>query len=254
MGEAMALVEEMQLQGSWLFRWRSYVPIILLAILLPPSLIGLHWPFGSYEYHRVWEYFCVAISLAGIGIRCATVGFVPAGTSGRGTTKQNARVLNTTGMYSLVRHPLYLGNYLVGLGVTLVWFDWWAPVIYSLCFWLYYERIMIAEEQFLAARFGEEFRQWAHETPVFFPSPSKPIRWRRASLPFSFRSTLRREYSTLVLIVALHTGMEGIENYWINGNLNFASLWGTTLIITVVTYVSLEIIKKRTQLLTVCGR
>jgi protein-S-isoprenylcysteine O-methyltransferase Ste14 len=250
----MALLDEMQLQGSWLFRWRSYVPIALLALLLPPSLLGLHWPFGSYEFHKVWMCLCVAISMIGFGIRCATVGFVPTGTSGRGTTKQKAVVLNTTGMYSIVRHPLYLGNYLVGLGVTLVWFDWWAPVIYSLCFWLYYERIMIAEEQFLTARFGEEFRRWAHRVPAFFPSPFWLIRWRRPLLPFSFRSTLRREYSTLFLIVVLHTGMEGIENYWINREVNFGSLWAAIMIATVALYLALSIIKRRTQLLQASDR
>src|SRR5262245_38027543 len=111
----MALIDEMSVQGSWLFRWRSFVPVALLALMLPPSLIGLHIPFGSYHFHVVWEWACFGLSMLGLAVRCATVGFVPVGTSGRGTTKLNACALNTTGMYSLVRHPLYLGNYLAGL-------------------------------------------------------------------------------------------------------------------------------------------
>jgi protein-S-isoprenylcysteine O-methyltransferase Ste14 len=250
----MALTDEMGLQGSWLFRWRSYVPFVLLALMLPPSLVGLGWPFGSYQFHKVWESVCVLISLSGFGIRCATVGFVPRGTSGRGTAKLNATVLNTTGMYSLVRHPLYLGNYLIGLGVTLVWLDWWAPVIYSLCFGLYYERIMIAEEQYLARQFGDAFRQWASVTPSIVPSPSQFRHWQRPALPFSFRSMLRREYSTFALLIALHAGMEAIENYWIEGRLGFGLEWGGVLIGVVAIYVLLRLLKKRTKLLKPPGR
>lgn len=250
----MALIDEMSVQGNWLFRWRSFVPVALFALMLPPSLIGLHLPFGSYEFHAVWEWACFGLSMLGLAIRCATVGFVPVGTSGRGTTKLNARVLNTTGMYSLVRHPLYLGNYLVGLGVTLVWFDWWAPVIYSLCFWLYYERIMLAEEKYLRSLYGDEFEQWAAHTPSFLPRPPQFARWKSPSLPFSFVSMIRREYSTFVLVVTLHAGMECIENFWLEGRLSFGMEWGCILAVTLIVYLLMGLLKKRTELLRVEGR
>jgi hypothetical protein len=187
-------------------------------------------------------------------IRGATVGFVPEGTSGRGTTRLRAAAINTTGMYSVVRHPVYLGNYLIGLGVTLVWFDWWAPVIYSLCFWLYYERIMIAEEQYVRSQFPTEFDRWASETPPFFPSMWQLKRWKRPALPFSFVSVLRREYSTLVLIIALHAGMEAIENYWFDQRVTFGVEWGTMLAITLGMYLVLGLLKKHTNLLRIRGR
>jgi protein-S-isoprenylcysteine O-methyltransferase Ste14 len=250
----MEFIDEMKAQGSWLFRWRSYVPFVLLILMLPPSLVGLSWPFGSYEFHKAWAFICLAISLTGLLIRCMTIAFVPEGTSGRGTTKQRARLLNTTGMYSIVRHPLYLGNYFVGLGVTMVWFDWWAPVIYSLCFWLYYERIMIAEEQFLAQRFGAEFRHWANRTPPFIPSLFFLSQWSRPSLAFSVRSTVRREYSTLVLIITLHAGMEAIEMYLIGGQITFTPVTRGILTCTLAIYVLLKLVKKRTTLLKASGR
>jgi protein-S-isoprenylcysteine O-methyltransferase Ste14 len=250
----MALTDEMGIQGSWLFRWRSYLPFLLLALLLPPSLYGLRWPFGSHRLHEIWAIVCFFVSLIGIGIRCATVGFVPRGTSGRGTSKMNASVLNVTGMYSLVRHPVYLGNYLIGLGVTLVWFDWWAPIIYTLSFWLYYERIMIAEEHFLARQYGAAFQLWARVTPSFLPSPWQLHRWKRPSLPFSFVSTVRREHSTLTLIVALHAGMEAIENYRIDGQLRFGHVWGCVFAIAVSLYLCIRWLKTRTGALKVSGR
>jgi protein-S-isoprenylcysteine O-methyltransferase Ste14 len=247
----MALNDEMGEQGLWLFRWRSYLPILLLLVLFPASLLGLHWPFSSYEFHLRWEFTCFMLSLAGFAIRCATVGYVPAGTSGRGTRGQSAKALNTTGWYSAVRHPLYLGNYLIGLGVTLVWFDWWAPVIYTLFFWLYYERIMLAEEKFLEEKFGDAFRQWSASTPAFIPRVSQ---WRRSPLPFSFKTVLRREYSGLLLLVLLHSGMEVIEHLWLDGRPTIGPYWTATLVVTIGVYIALSGLKKHTQILHVDGR
>lgn len=250
----MTLTDEMGAQGSWLFRWRSYLPLLLLGVLLPPSLYGLHWPFDSHRFHVMWEFACLLVSFSGIAVRCATVGFVPRDTSGRGTLRPNAAVLNTTGMYSLVRHPVYLGNFLIGLGVTLVWFDWWAPVIYSLCFWLYYERIMIAEERYLERRFGDTFRRWASVTPSFLPRPTQLRRWKRPVMPFSPRSTVQREYSTLALVIVLHTSMEAIENYWFGGQLSLGFGWGCMLISAIAIYIGIRSLKKGTGLLIVHGR
>ena len=53
-------------------------------------------------------------------IRIYTVGTTPAGTSGRNRDKQIAEKLNKTGVYSIIRHPLYLGNLLIWLGVAFL--------------------------------------------------------------------------------------------------------------------------------------
>jgi protein-S-isoprenylcysteine O-methyltransferase Ste14 len=247
----MALTDEMGEQGLWLFRWRSYLPMALLILLFPASLLGLHWPFGSYDFHVHWEFACLVLSFLGLAIRCGTIGCVPEGTSGRGTRNQSAKVLNTTGWYSIVRHPLYLGNYVIGLGVTLVWFDWWAPVIYTLFFWLYYERIMLAEERFLEEEFGDAFRQWSTSTPAFVPRFSQ---WRSSSLPFSMRTVLRREYSGLLLLMLLHSGMEVIEHIWLDGRPALGPYWTIALVTSIVLYVALAVLKKHTRLLCVSGR
>jgi protein-S-isoprenylcysteine O-methyltransferase Ste14 len=246
----MALTDEMSQQGRWLFRWRSYLPITLFS-LLAISIIGLRWPFGSYEFHEVWEFGCLMLSFLGLAIRCATVGYVPHGTSGRNTKKQKADSLNTTGLYSIVRHPLYVGNYLIGLGVVLVWINWWVPVVYTLLFWLYYERIMVAEEGFLEEQFGDDFRQWAAMTPAFLPQFSH---WQRPSLPFSLRVVLQREYSGLLLIVLLHSGLEVAEHLWLEGRPKFGPDWSILFIFGVAVYLVLRTLKKRTAILNVAGR
>lgn len=244
------LTDEMRQQGSWLFRWRSYLPFTFLAVLAA-SIVGLHWPFGSYIIHEVWEFSCLMISFLGLAIRCATVGFVPRGTSGRNTRDQCAESLNTTGLYSVVRHPLYVANYLVGLGVALVWLNWWVPLVYTLLFWLYYERIMVAEEHFLEQQFGDDFRRWAASTRAFVPDFSQ---WRRPNLPFSLKTVFRREYTTLLLIVLLHSGLEVAEHYWLEGRPTIGPDWSILLISGVAIYLVLRTLKKKTAMLDVAGR
>jgi protein-S-isoprenylcysteine O-methyltransferase Ste14 len=87
-------------------------------------------------------------------------GYVPRGTSGRNTRWQVAETLNTTGMYSIVRNPLYLGNFIIVLGILLFVQVWWIVVIGIVGFWFFYERIVFTEEGFLRRKFGTVFLEW----------------------------------------------------------------------------------------------
>ena len=101
-------------QGNWFFRWRSYVllgfiPLGIYALSFPEPIETL---FGATA-DSAWEMGCILIAFLGLGIRAMVVGQTPAGTSGRNTHGQVAEVLNTTGLYSVTRNPLYLGNAII---------------------------------------------------------------------------------------------------------------------------------------------
>jgi len=147
----------------------------------------------------------MGVSFAGFLIRCITIGYVPEGTSGRNTKQQRADRLNTTGMYSVVRHPLYLGNFLIILGMMMFTQVWWIVLISVLMFWIYYERIIFAEEEFLRKKFGNLFLEWAEKTPAFLPRIKK---WQKPDLPFSFRTVLNREYTGFFIITSSFTLLE----------------------------------------------
>jgi protein-S-isoprenylcysteine O-methyltransferase Ste14 len=239
-GGGMALYEEFQTQGNWLFRWRSYLPFPLIVLA-----------FDSLSMHEIWEEVCLTISAAGLFVRVITVGFAPAHTSGRNTKCQEAGSLNTMGIYSVVRHPLYLGNFLIGLGISLVLWVWWLPAIYTLLFCVYYERIMFAEEQFLRRRFGQQFESWAATTPAFWP---RFAHWRRSSLPFSLRTVLRREYTGLLVVIAGHAGVEFAEQWILPRTYHHDKFWDVLFASGIVLYFLLRTLKKRTHVLDVPGR
>jgi protein-S-isoprenylcysteine O-methyltransferase Ste14 len=246
----MSLAREFQQQGNWLFRWRSYLPICLLAFVgLATWNAGLLSTDG--EMHETWKRVCIGISLLGLAIRALVIGYVPEQTSGRNTTEKFADTLNTTGMYSIVRHPLYLGNYIVGLGISLIQLTWWLPVIYTLAFWIYYERIMFAEEEFLLGQHGRRFEAWAAQTPAIWP---RLAQWRGPKLPFSVRNVLRREYTCMMTIVLAHTGVEFFDYIFKRHRLGWEMFWMTFSIGGGVVYVTLRHLKKKTRLLDVPGR
>lgn len=246
----MGLQRELESQGQWLFRWRSFLPLAI-APLFGIALVNTSRPFGSYRFHEYWEFFCLGVSFTGLAIRVMTAGVVPADTSGRNTKSQLAASLNTSGVYSVVRHPLYVGNYLIGLGAALVPFEWWLATVYTLAYWIYYERIMFAEEQFLRAQFGATFEEWARRTPAFLPNFKA---WRPADYSFSIRTVLRREYTALLVVIALHAAIETAEHWFIDGRIVYEIFWGFLLGFGVLSYLIVRSIKKNTQWLEQPGR
>ena len=174
------------------------------------------------------------------------------GDFGRNTRAgQVADVLNTTGMYSIVRHPLYLGNFVIWLGVAMYCGVWWFVVIVVLLFWLYYERIMFAEEEFLRRKFGDTYVEWAAATPAFLPRLKG---WRRAELPFSLRSVLRREYPGLFAIVAAFYVLKVYERVVIHRDPTVEPVWSGVFLAGLATFLTLRTLKRKTRLLAVEGR
>lgn len=246
----MALIEEFEKNGKWLFRWRSYLPLMLIGF----SLIAMR----NYEYlgysevfDHLWEAFCLIISFFGLGIRIFTIGHVPKGTSGRNTKKQIADSLNTTGMYSVVRNPLYLGNFFMGLGIALFTHIWWLMIIYILVFWVYYERIIFAEEVYLRIKFGNEFLNWAAVTPAIFPKFSN---YRKPNLPFSFKTVLRREYNGFFAVIIVMFVFEIVGDMIINVPFHIDVGWFVLLSIGFIVWLTLRTLKKHTTVLNVQGR
>ena len=246
----MALCEEFEKTGRWLFRWRSYLPVLFAGIFLLALRESEH-PGRSEQWEVIWEVFCVLVSFTGLGLRALTIGYAPKGTSGRNIKEQIADTLNTTGVYSIVRNPLYLGNFFMGLGVALFAHLWWLALIYILSFWLYYERIIFAEEAFLRERFGNQFVEWAQRTPAFIPNFSI---WKQPSLPFSLKNVLKREYNGLFAVVVVFFILEVVGDIFAEGKLELDPMWGSILCVTFIAWAILRTLKKKTAILKVDGR
>ena len=250
----MALKEEFEKQGIWLFRYRGTLPLIILlpGILLyartelhPETFFLEETPFEIY-----YESVCLLFSLLGLVIRVHVVGHSPANTSGRNVSEQVADSLNTSGLYSIVRHPLYLGNFFMWLGPAMLTGHFWFIGIFCLTYWLYYERIMFAEEQFLRKKYGTVYTDWAEQVPAFIPKFSF---YKKPELSFSCKKAMKKEKNGLAAVFVifcvfdlLGESLEHHEHY----NLFLIGLCLFTLLL----YLVLKILKHRTTLLEESGR
>ena len=242
------LIEEWTRAGNWLFRRRSYLPLLVLAAL---AALSFAIPPGAAGRLDAWELAGMLVAAAGLALRAWTVGHAPAGTSGRGTRRLEAASLSTEGLYSVVRHPLYLGNLLIWAGVAATTGSLAAVAGTVLVFWLYNERIMLAEERFLHERFGAVFSRWAARTPALLPDPRL---WRRHELPFSPVFALGRDHAAFYAWVASTTALEVAETLGACSGLDLAPFWGVYFGAGTVVYVVLWRLKKDSTLLDVEGR
>jgi protein-S-isoprenylcysteine O-methyltransferase Ste14 len=250
----MALIEEMDRSGNWLFRWRSFLPVSLY--LFAALVIFTEMDTAMPLFRTDWATACLAVSLFGQLIRSITIGYTPKGTSGRNTKEgQVAEVLNTKGIYSTVRHPLYLGNFFMWIGIIGYVGNWWFTLTCALLFWLYYERIMFAEEHFLRNKFGQVYLDWAARTPAFWPSPGK---WQGAGWDFSFRNVMKREYSGFFAIFLSFALVDVMKNYVHIGFITWQDLitpfWLYLLVGSFVLFILLRSLKKYTGVLNVRER
>jgi protein-S-isoprenylcysteine O-methyltransferase Ste14 len=236
----MAHIDKLRKQGDWLFRWRSFLPLVIVPIFIV-SLRYFTYPQGSHFLDRLWELFCFSISLLGLAIRIYTVGFVPPGTSGRTTSKPKAQELNTTGIYSIVRHPLYLGNFVIWVGIVLAAHSVLLAVFCFIAFFLYYKRIIVAEEAFLSEKFGENFTHWAEITPMLLP---KFKLWRKSARHFSWQVVLSREYSGFLTITASFFAIETLSDRFYEGKWQLDWLWVGIFCTSLLTFIVLRTLKK----------
>jgi protein-S-isoprenylcysteine O-methyltransferase Ste14 len=246
----MKISEHFNNTGPFFFRWRGYLFLFLVPLILL-SFVGFTFPFGSHVFDLFWEIGCFLVSLLGLSVRVFTVGSVPRGTSERSTKKRKADVLNTAGMYSIVRHPLYLGNYLMVLGISLFSRTWFLPLIVSLAFVLHYERVIFAEEQYLESKFGDEFLAWAARVPIIIPRFGN---YQPPKLSFSWKSALRREFYGLFGLITAFFVLDTIADFIVYRRVTFDPFWGPLFIFGLVFFFIMRILKKNTNLLKVDGR
>lgn len=147
---------------SLLFRYRGFFMAPFGFFLL---LAGRPTVF-SYVAGTLLVFFGEAIRFWGVGY------------AGKTTRKEKleAPFLVTAGPYRFVRHPLYLGNAMTGLGGTTMavgsW-SWPAALIFFTLFTLFYGvvygAIIPLEERFLAREFGARYEAYRAAVPQLFP-------------------------------------------------------------------------------------
>jgi protein-S-isoprenylcysteine O-methyltransferase Ste14 len=180
-----------------IYKWRGY-------FYIPPLLVMAFCFWNEYENDLViWSSGLLTMALS-LVIRVWATKHI-----GRRISRKykNRTVLHlvTTGPYSLVRNPLYIGNILAIIGLCilseLVWF---MPIVFAY-FVLLYSLVARYEEYKLSVLFGEEYEAYRQTVPSWIPRFSM-IRWAKGG-SFSWARALRGELpgvaSSSVMILIL---------------------------------------------------
>ena len=175
--------------GGWLFRQRTWLPLPLAAalVLIPPTESEPAAPFWIAG---------LALILAGESLRLWSVHHI--GTISR-TRSDRLGPLISSGPFALVRNPLYLGNMALWAGFAVTTHLLWVAPVVVVLLALEYHAIVRWEEELLAARLGDTYRNYVRRVPRWLPLWTSPA-MSAPGATFSWRQTLFSERGTLIAI------------------------------------------------------
>lgn len=121
------------------------------------------YPFAAFYIFFAYKYGMelipgVWLVLGGLLVRCWAAGYI-----------RKIRVLTTSGPYAFVRNPLYVGNFLMGLGFCLFVPYPLLSLFYVILFSFLYIGTMKKEEAVLTELFNTEYIDYKHKVPAFIP-------------------------------------------------------------------------------------
>jgi hypothetical protein len=127
--------------------------------------------------------------------------------------------LTMGGPYSVTRNPLYLGNFLMGLGFAIITNQPILLLLFITIFAFIYHVTILEEEKGLLQRYGQEFMAYMSAVPKFLP---KLWQWNRNGHAFNWSLVMKhREYITwfgtiggiLLLVAKMTLFGQGWKNY-----------------------------------------
>lgn len=108
----------------------------------------------------------ILLALPGVTVRVIASGHI-----------DKDRELATAGPYGYLRHPLYVGSFLVGTGLAVAGGRWlFLPVFLGVFAWVY-GRTVRAEGVELGRRFGASYEEYRTRVPAFLPRFRRGGRW-----------------------------------------------------------------------------
>lgn len=150
-----------------------------------------------YSHSRPASFFAgIPVVLAGEAVRLWASGYI----------ERKGAKLATDGPFAYVRNPLYVGNFLMGLGIVVISNNPVLLVFFLAGFSFIYWGTVKKEQKDLEALFGEPYRAYLKQVHPFIPRLTPyPLREK-----ITFQWTLirkHREYVTLLSIPALISGL-----------------------------------------------
>ncbi|MGE0824625.1 MAG: isoprenylcysteine carboxylmethyltransferase family protein [Candidatus Binatia bacterium] len=190
--------------GRVLFAVRNYLfPSLFVALLFTTRP---HLLFNSERADWWMDGLGFIVACLGEGCRLLAVGSVSNIRRGGRHKRVAAEELICTGAFSLCRNPLYVGNLLIFTGLTFIansygWYLLALPLVF-----VFYWTIILAEEDFLAVKFGEHFTNYRQTVCRLLP-PRKGLVLKTRQIRLDCRRALRKEYGVACSWISMAIGL-----------------------------------------------
>ena len=176
--------------GDWIFHYRNFLfPLFYAALFIPSRAF-----FQDENRALISGSLIIGV---GMLIRCTTIGLVYI-IRGGANRKIHAKTLVTEGIYSVCRNPMYLGNILIILVFGLFANSFLFLLIFFPLFLLFYAAIIHAEEDFLIAKFGQEYMDYKSNSSALLPR-LKHLRSAFKGHVFQWKRVINKEQNSLML-------------------------------------------------------
>jgi len=184
---------------------------ITLVITIKPSLF-----LGSHALDRMMVILGIMIILAGEILRLATIGFAYIHRGGK-NRQVYATKLVVKGLYSHTRNPMYVGNFLITMGLSLLYGSPLLTLLIFLSFGFVYLAVISAEEDFLRKKFGQEFESYTKNVNRFWPNPRGLRRTLQEFDHYNWRKAVDKETGTIVETLLIGTALVAWKTYALYG-------------------------------------
>lgn len=82
---------------------------------------------------------------------------------------EKEKKITNSGPYRFVRHPLYLGNFILGIGLSVSAHSMWAVLVFLIYFSIFYPIAIVREAEKLKKLFPEEYLTYEKNVPCILP-------------------------------------------------------------------------------------
>lgn len=193
--------------GNFFFHYRNGLFPLVYLLLLPKSPPLL----TSFKLAAITGLFVAA---TGQTVRAVTIGLDYIRRGGKNRQVYADRLVQG-GIFAHCRNPLYVGNYLVILGVGLasnsILFLGVALPFFAFAYWA----IVAAEEDYLRTKYGAEYDAYRARVNRFVPRLAGLSRTFR-EMEFNWRRLVSAEYGS-AFIWTLAMTLVGLKNIWLAG-------------------------------------
>ncbi|MGZ8243402.1 methyltransferase family protein, partial [Methylomagnum sp.] len=233
--------------GQFFFRVRNGLfPVVLLTLVVVAR--PAEW-FGNAALDTLLTALGVLLTLAGEAFRLIVIGYAYIRRGGK-NKQVFANELVTRGFYAHTRNPMYVGNYLVVVGLALLFGSAWVVALVAPLFAWIYLAITTAEETYLRDKFGAAYDDYASRVNRFIPNLDG-LKDSLAEFEYDWRRTLVKEYNTLCFTVGVVLALLAWKTYYLYGYTDHATTvrWlGGAIIPVALFYITVRHLKKTRRL------